>query len=228
MRVDLKIEDRKIEKLQRRIAKAVQDRKFNKAKALTWLLTHSYHAKVMAVTRVITNKGGKTPGVDGVVWNIKTDAIPAAKSLKRRGYKPLPLRRIYIRKRNGKKRPLGIPTMKDRAMQALYLMALEPVAEVLADPNSYGFRQYRSCRDAIEQIFKCLSQKFSALWIFEADVKACFDKISHKWLLDNVLMDKTILRKWLKSGYIEKQHLYPTKEGTPQGGIISPTLMNIT
>lgn len=80
----------------------------------------------------------------------------------------------------------------------------------------------------LNRFFKCLSQKFSALWIFEADVKACFDKISHKWLLDNVLMDKTILRKWLKSGYIEKQHLYATKEGTPQGGIISPTLMNIT
>ncbi|SKC24283.1 RNA-directed DNA polymerase, partial [Alkalitalea saponilacus] len=193
-----------------------------------WLLVNSYYAKLVAVFKVITNKGGKTPGVDNVVWNINTDLVPAAKSLHRRGYKPLPLRRIYIRKRNGKKRPLGIPTMKDRAMQALYLLALEPVAESMADPNSYGFRRQRACRDAIQQIFICLAQKGSAQWILEADIKGCFDNISHKWLLENVLIDKQILIKWLKAGYIEKQTKHPTIAGTPQGGIISPTLMNLT
>ena len=224
----LKIANCKVEKLQRRIAKAVKERKFNKAKKLSWLLTNSYYAKVVAVERVTTNKGGKTAGVDGVTWNLKTDLEKAVKSFKRRGYKPMPLRRIYIPKKNGKKRPLSIPTIKDRAMQALYLLALQPIAETMADHNSYGFRKYRSCRDAIKQVFSCVAKKNSAQWILEMDIKSCFDKINHKWLIDNVIMDKVILQKWLKAGYIENQKLFATKEGTPQGGIISPTLMNIT
>jgi len=219
---------RQVRKLQVRIAKAVRENKFNKAKSLMWLLVNSYYAKLVSVLRVITNKGGKTPGVDNVVWDLKTDLIPMAKSLHRRGYQPLPLRRVYIRKRNGKLRPLGIPTMKDRAMQALYLLALEPVAETMADGNSYGFRRYRACRDAIEHIFTCLAIKRGATWILEADIKGCFDNISHAWLLEHVLIDRQILRKWLKCGYIEKQTRYPTLSGTPQGGIISPTLMNMT
>ena len=228
MRINWKIANRKIKKLQRRIAKAVNGRRLSKAKALCWLLTNSFYARVLAVVRVIiTNKGGKTPGVDGVTGN-KNTIIPMALSLKRRGYQPLPLRRIYIPKRNGKKRPLSIPTIRDRAMQALYLMALEPIAEAHADKNSYGFRRNRSCRDAIEQVFSCLSQRYSSEWILEADIKSCFDKISHEWLLNHVFMDKSILRKWLKAGYIENRKSYPTLEGTPQGGIISPTLMNIT
>jgi len=193
-----------------------------------WLLVNSYYAKLVSVLRVITNKGGKTPGVDNVVWDLKTDLIPMATSLHRRGYQPLPLRRVYIRKRNGKQRPLGIPTMKDRAMQALYLLSLEPVAETKADLNSYGFRRNRACRDAIEHIFTCLAIKLGARWILEADIKGCFDHISHGWLLEHVLIDKQVLRKWLKCGYLEKQIKYPTVSGTPQGGIISPTLMNMT
>jgi RNA-directed DNA polymerase len=228
MKLNWKKIHRNVRKLQVRIAKAVSENKFNKAKSLTWLLVNSYYAKLVVVLRVITNKGSKTPGVDNVVWDIKTDIVSSAKSLRRRGYKPLPLRRIYIRKRNGKLRPLGIPTMKDRAMQALYLLALEPIAEGLADPNSYGFRRHRSCRDAIQQIFICLAQKSGASWILEADIKGCFDNISHDWLLEHVLIDKQILRKWLKAGYMENQTRYPTITGTPQGGIISPTLMNLT
>ena len=219
---------RNVRKLQVRIAKAVCESKFNKAKSLMWLLVNSYYAKLVAVFKVITNKGGKTPGVDKVVWNLNSDLVSAAKSLRRRGYKPLPLRRVHILKRNGKKRPLGIPTMKDRAMQALYLLALEPLAESMADPNSYGFRRQRACRDASQQIFICLAQKASAQWILEADIKGCFDNISHEWLLEHVLIDKQILRKWLKAGYMENKALHPTIAGTPQGGIISPTLMNLT
>jgi RNA-directed DNA polymerase len=219
---------RQVRKLQVRIAKAVSENKFNKAKSLMWLLVNSYYAKLVSVFRVITNKGGKTPGVDKVVWDLQRDLVHSAKSLHRRGYQPLPLRRVYIRKRNGKLRPLGIPTMKDRAMQALYLLALEPVAETNADPNSYGFRRYRACRDAIEQIFTCLAPKVGAKWILEADIKGCFDNISHDWLLEHVLIDKQVLRKWLKAGYIEKQTKHSTVSGTPQGGIISPTLMNMT
>jgi RNA-directed DNA polymerase len=118
--------------------------------------------------------------------------------------------------------------MKDRAMQALYLLALEPIAETLADKNSYGFRPERSTWDAMGQCFIALGQKPSAQWVLDADISGCFDNIAHKWLLDNIPMDKGILGKWLKSGFVFKGKLFPTDAGTPQGGIISPVLANMT
>ncbi|MCK5233133.1 MAG: hypothetical protein KAR13_22875 [Desulfobulbaceae bacterium] len=105
---------------------------------------------------------------------------------------------------------------------------MEPFAEVLADPNSYGFRQKKRCADAIAQCFIALAKSYSAVWILEADIKACFDEICHQWMLDNILVDKKILSKWLKAGHIEAGKCFPTNNGTPQGGIISPILMNMT
>ena len=216
-----------VRRLQMRIAKATQAGKHRKAQALQWLLTHSRAAKLLAVHRVTTNRGAKTPGVDKVIWRTGRQKLQAALNLKRHGYKPLPLRRHYIPKPNGKLRPLSIPTMHDRAMQALYALALAPIAETLADRNSYGFREGRRCADALEQCFNTLSRKSSASWILEGDIRACFDEINHDWLLQHVPMDKLLLQKWLKAGYWEKEQLFPTAAGTPQGGLISPLLANL-
>ncbi len=219
--------EQNLKRLQMRIAKAVREKKTRRLKSLQWLLTHSYHAKLLAVRRVTTNRGKNTPGVDGVIWTTGRQKMEAVSRLRRRGYAPQPLRRIYIPKKDGRKRPLSIPTMHDRSMQALYKMALDPVAETTADPNSYGFRSYRRCADAIGQCFVTLAKKISPTWVLEGDIKACFDEISHEWILDNIPLDRQMLGKWLKAGYIEEKTVYPTRKGTPQGGIISPTIANM-
>ena len=128
-----------VKKLQMRIVKAHQSGKHGKVKSLQWLLTHSFYARALAVKRVTENRGKKTAGVDGVLWSTPKSKYEAILNLKRKNYKPQPLKRVYIPKKNGKKRPLSIPTMKDRAMQTLYKFVLEPIAEITADPNSYGF-----------------------------------------------------------------------------------------
>ena len=219
---------RQVRRLQMRIAKATQEGKRGKVKSLQRILTRSFYAKLLAVKRVTSNKGKKTPGVDGVLWRGAGAKMQAARSLTQHGYHAQLLRRIYIAKKNGKKRPLSIPTMYDRAMQALYKLALAPVAETTADLNSYGFREGRSCADAIAAAFNALSKPNSATWILEGDITGCFDNISTSWLLDNILLEKVILRKWLTAGYMENGVMYSSYKGTPQGGIISPTLSNLT
>jgi len=218
----------RVRKLQARIVKAQKEKRYGKVKSLQRILVTSFDAKALAVKRVTSNKGKRTAGVDKVKWTASETKFKAILSLKRKGYKPKPLKRVYIDKSNGKKRPLGIPTMHDRAMQALYLMALEPVTETKADGNSYGFRRKRSTADAIDALHRLLSKECSPQWILEGDIKGCFDHISHQWLINNVQIDKKILAKWLTSGVIFNKILTPTKEGTPQGGIISPTLANAT
>ena len=229
--IDWRAVDQNVHRLQARIAQAVMAGKRGKVKALQRLLTHSFSAKAVAVRRVTENHGKHTAGVDGVTWHTPQSKAEAVHNLgRRRDYHPQPLRRVYIPKKSNrhKMRPLGIPCMFDRAQQALYQLALDPVAETMLDPNSYGFRRERGTADAIGQCFCCLAKTCSPEWILEGDIHACFDEISHEWMLKHVWMDTGMLRKWLVAGYIEQGAFHLTDQGTPQGGIISPVLANLT
>jgi RNA-directed DNA polymerase len=224
---------RTVHRLQARIVKATREGKWHKVKALVYLLTHSFSGRALAILRVVSNSGVKTPGVDGILWNTPEAKSAAFSALRRHGYQPQPLRRVYIPKSNGKRRPLGIPTLADRAMQALYLLGLDPIAETLADGHSYGFRLERCCADAVDECHKVLRgphgrDTHGPDWVLEGDITSCYDRINHQWLLDHIDMDRVVLGKWLKAGYLEKQVLFATTEGTPQGGIISPALANRT
>jgi RNA-directed DNA polymerase len=219
---------REVRRLQARIVQAVQAGRWGKVKALQRLLARSFSARALAVRRVTEATGRRTPGVDGETWDTPASRAAAILRLRQRGYRPKPLRRIYIPKKKNKLRPLGIPAMIDRAQQALHLLTLDPVAETTADPNSYGFRKERSPADAIAQCFITLAKRHAPEWILEGDIKACFDTISHAWLERHIPMDRTILHQWLKAGYLERHTFHPTTAGTPQGGPISPVLANLT
>jgi RNA-directed DNA polymerase len=176
--IDWKKVWRTVRRLQARIVKAVAEGRWNKVKALVYLLTHSFGGRALAILRVVNNSGAKTPGVDGVLWNTPESKSAAFSALRRHGYRPRPLRRAYIPKSDGKRRGLGIPTMADRAMQALYLLGLDPIAESQADGHSYGFRLGRRCADAMAQTHNLLSHRHNPEWILDGDIKACFDSAS--------------------------------------------------
>jgi RNA-directed DNA polymerase len=228
-RINWPIVHRRARRLQTRIAKATRDQNWRRVKALQRFLVNSFSAKALAVKRVTENDGKRTPGVDGEIWSTPEAKWRAIQRLDNRHLRPQPLRRVYIPKRGNstKMRPLGIPAMIIRAQQALYLQGLEPVAETLADPHSYGFRRCRGTQDAIQRVFTVLAQKDCAPWILEGDIKGCFDNFQHAWLERHIPMDKKVLSGWLKAGYVESGKLFPTEAGTPQGGIASPTIANM-
>jgi len=176
---------------------------------------------------VTTNKGSRTPGIDGLIWSSSADKMRSALQLTNKGYRAKPLTRKYIRKKNGKLRPLSIPTMYDRAMQTLHSLVLGPIESATGDKTSFGFKPYRSTKDAYAYLHTCLSRKIAPEWIVEGDIKACFDELNHTWILDNTPMNKRILKEFLKAGYVENFHLFPTEKGTPQGSPISPIIGNI-
>ena len=218
----------KVSKLQSRIAKAVSEKRINLVKILQYLLAKSFYAKLIAVKRVTSNKGKRTSGIDNEKWCSASSKYKGALSLTNKKYKAVPLKRVFIDKSNGKKkRPLSIPTFYDRAMQALYLLGLDPVSETMLDNSSFGFRKRRSAKDASQYLFNVLARNHSAKWVLEGDIAGCFDNISHQWLQDNVIMNKRVLNQFLEAGYVHKKKLYPTKSGAPQGGIISAALSNI-
>ena len=226
--IDWKKAEAEVNRLQARIAKATQEKKWNTVKRLQYLLTHSYYAKALAVRKVSTNKGKNTSGVDKELWSTPTSKMRGVLTLTDKGYKAKPLRRVYIEKKGKKaKRPLGIPCMYDRAMQALYALALDPVSETTADAKSFGFRKGRCAQDACEYIFTAFSRRNSPQWVLEGDIKGCFDHISHEWLIENIPMDKSVLKQFLKAGFVFRDELFQTEEGTPQGGVISPILANM-
>lgn len=177
--MDWKKAESEVKRLQTRIAKATAEQKHNTVKRLQYLLTHSMNAKLLAIKKVTTNQGKRTSGVDKVLWKTSAEKMAAAYSLTDKRYQAKPLKRVYIEKKGGnKKRPLGIPTMYDRAMQALYALALDPVAETTADRRSFGFRKGRCCQDACEHIFQLMSTKKSPKWVLEGDIKGCLIQLA--------------------------------------------------
>ncbi len=216
-----------VNNLQSRLARAAKECKWYDVRKLTRLLTHSHHAKLLAVKTVTENKGGKTPGIDGVVWTSTADKMKAVLILTDKRYKSKPLKRVYIPKKNGKMRPISIPTLYDRAMQTIYALAMSPIEASTSDSTSFGFKKFRSTKDAYTYTHICLSWKRSAEYILEGDIKSFFDMINHVWLLNNIPMKKSILVQFLKAGYFENGRLFPTDNGTPQGGTLSPILANM-
>lgn len=221
--------ERCVFKLQKRIYKASQRGDIKALRRLQKTLMKSWYARCLSVRRVTQdNAGKKTAGVDGVKSLSPEARFKLVIKLKL-GKKVKPTRRVWIPKPGtDEKRPLGIPTMYDRALQALIKMALEPEWEARFEPNSYGFRPGRSCHDAIEAIFDSIKQK--PKYVLDADISKCFDRINHKVLLEKLNTFPTIrrqVRAWLQAGVMDGKQLFPTSEGTPQGGVISPLLANI-
>nr|UTA96760.1 hypothetical protein [Ulva meridionalis] len=220
-----------VTKLQRKIFQAELEK--NKAKLHKYQnrLLESDSAKLLAVRRVTQdNRGKKTAGIDGVKFLKPEERLKLAKEIKVDG-KASPIRRVYIPKPGtDEKRPLGIPTVKDRAKQALVKMALEPEWEAKFEPNSYGFRPGRSSRDAIEAIHHTLRGSQAGKFVLDADISKCFDKIDHDKLMAKVDTFPKLgrqIKAWLRSGVFDKGAYLPTSAGTPQGGVISPLLSNI-
>ena len=217
-----------VKRLQVRIFRAAAKGEGKKVKNLQRLLARSTAAKRLAVRKVTQeNRGKHTPGVDGVIIDTPEARRQLLDSLTFKDYRPKPVRRVYIPKASGKRRPLGIPTIKDRAMQALVKLALEPEWESRFEANSYGFRPGRNTMDAIQAIHTILNQKGCSEWILDADISGCFDNISHDALLARIPVFKRTIRRWLKAGVVEFGQKFDSPAGTPQGGVASPLLANI-
>lgn len=234
-KIDWKVVNNKVELIQSEICQATIKENMALVYRLQRKLIASFEGRAKAVRKVIMNSGGKTPGIDNIILSKPAEYYMAIKWLKNivdnpKEYKAKPIKRILIPKPGKKeKRPLGIPTINDRTVQAVYHLAMDPVVECKSDLNSFGFRKTRSTHDAINYFRNYMDKKFSPGWVLEADISKCFDKIDHRFLMDNTpICDKHVLKQWLSSGMIDTGVWRRTEEGTPQGSIISPLLCNIT
>jgi retron-type reverse transcriptase len=218
-----------VKRLQGRIYRAAAAGNGRQVKNLQKLLVRSTSAKRLAVRRVAQqNAGRNTPGIDGVVCGTPESRMRLANDLSLKDYHPQPVRRVYIPKTDGRRRPLGIPTIRDRALQMLVKMALEPEWESCFEANSYGFRPGRCTMDAIVALHALLAPAGASEWVLDADISGCFDNIGHDPLLAKLPTFTTIIRRWLKAGTVELGTWSPTTAGTPQGGIATPRTQKIT
>ena len=228
-----------VEKLRKRIFRATRQKEMKKVRGLQKLMlrsTSNIFVSIRKVTQI--NKGKSTAGIDQRIALTPIERTELLKELSSfKAWKPIPAKRVYIPKKNGKKRPLGIPSIVDRCIQAMVKNALEPYWEAQFEPTSYGFRPARSAKDAMARLFinlKCTRGKYGCVppkkqWIVEGDIKGCFDNISHNYLIKSIgnFPARKLIKYWLSSGYIDNNIFYETNQGTPQGGIISPLLANI-
>jgi len=229
--IDWRKVHRSVSNLRRRIFRASKEGDHRKVRSLQKLVLRSYANALLSVRRVTQiNAGRNTPGVDMLV--VKTPKARSELVDHIRSYQPWkaqPARRVYIPKANGLMRPLGIPTVTDRVMQAIVKNALEPYWEARFEPASYGFRPGRGCHDAIAKIFNIARPNKRKKWVLDADIEAAFDSISHERVLKGIgpFPARELIRRWLKAGYMEMGTLHQSEAGVPQGGVISPLLMNI-
>src|SRR5215210_2282306 len=229
--IDWRKVERSVSNLRRRIFRASKEGDHRKVRSLQKLVLRSYANALLSVRRVTQiNAGRNTPGVDMlVVKTSKARSELVDHSRSDQAWKASPARRVYIPKANGKMRPLGIPAVVDRVMQAIVKNALEPYWEARFEPASYGFRPGRSCHDAIAKIFNIARPNKCKKWVLDADIEGAFDSISHERVLEVIASfpARELIRQWLKAGYMEMGTLHQSEAGVPQGGVISPLLINI-